>query len=321
MELVWWCLVSTFPERITSLRYSCLQGFKALPSILLLTFRCLLFKVHSDIESNSIKNFYSVSELNSVLFRLFNNWLEGTERYSEAEDGVGNFQPFRFILMTKTATAQANGGNLSRSALRRQREREERYQTILNAAETLFVREGYHQTSINKIADLAEVSVGTVYFYFKNKEDLLIQLLDGISYLFRSRVGAEFRNSESTLEGFMAAGLMFFNEFCRNYPEKVAIMYRESIGQSPLLDEHRKKLHDKSIKEIGEALKRMSENMGFSFPSEISVEVISVSIMGIYQSIASHYLVSQNAPENLEQIGKDAVAFLIGGIKDMCNLR
>lgn len=219
------------------------------------------------------------------------------------------------------ALARQKGEPLSRSALRRQREREERYQTILNAAEALFVREGYHQTSINRIADLAEVSVGTVYFYFKNKEDLLIQLLDGISYLFRSRVGAEFKHADSTLEGFMNAGRIFFDEFCRKYPEKVAIMYRESIGQSPLVDEYRKQLHDKSIKDISGALHRMSENMGFSFPSDTSIEVIAVSIMGIYQSIASHYLVSADSPNNLEQIGKDAVAYLVGGIRDMCGIK
>ncbi len=218
------------------------------------------------------------------------------------------------------ALAKSDGEVLSRSALRRQREREERYQTILNAAESLFVKEGYHQTSINKIADLAEVSVGTVYFYFKNKEDLLIQLLDGITYLFRSRIGAEFKNADSTLEGFMNAGHMFFDEFCHKYPEKVAIMYRESIGQSPLVDEHRRKLHDNFIKDISGALQRMSENMGFSFPSPVSIEVIAVSIMGIYQSIASHYLVSREKSKNLDQIGKDAVAYLIGGIKDMCGI-
>ncbi len=210
--------------------------------------------------------------------------------------------------------------NLSRSALRRQREREERYQTILKAAETLFARNGYHQTSINQIADLAEVSVGTVYFYFKNKEDLLIQLLDEISYLFRSRFGAEFRNSESSLEGFMRAGQMFFDEFCNHYNEKVVIMYREAIGQSPLVDKHRKKLQDKMIADVHDALLRIKEKMGFEFPSDVSAEVLSVSIMGIYQCIASHYLVSQEVPKNIKQIGEDAVNFLVGGVKQMCGI-
>ncbi len=68
-------------------------------------------------------------------------------------------------------------------------------------------------------------------------------------------------------------------------------------------------------------MQRMSENMGFSFPNENSIEVVAVSILGIYQSIASHYLVSKEKSENIKQIGKDAVAFLVGGIKDMCNIR
>ena len=33
---------------------------------------------------------------------------------------------------------------------------------------------------MEKIADAAEVSVGAVYFYFKNKEDLLIQTLEEV---------------------------------------------------------------------------------------------------------------------------------------------
>ena len=48
----------------------------------------------------------------------------------------------------------------SRSTLRRQREREQRLQTILAAAGTLFAREGYHRTGMEWIADKAEVSVG-----------------------------------------------------------------------------------------------------------------------------------------------------------------
>ncbi len=219
------------------------------------------------------------------------------------------------------ATAKNNNETLSRSALRRQREREERYQTILKAAEKLFVKEGYHQTSINKIADLAEVSVGTVYFYFKNKEDLLAQLLDEISYLFRSRIGAEFQNADSTLEGFMNAGKMFFEEFCQKYPEKVAIMYRESIGQSQLLDEHRLKLNEKVLKDIIGAMQRMSENMGFKFPSETAIEVIAVSIMGIYQSIASHYLVSNEMNRDIKEVGEVAVNYLVGGVRDMCGIK
>ncbi|MCP4755104.1 MAG: TetR/AcrR family transcriptional regulator [Proteobacteria bacterium] len=211
-------------------------------------------------------------------------------------------------------------GSLSRSAIRRQREREERYQTILKAAETLFAGEGYHQTSINRIADLSEVSVGTVYFYFKNKEDLLVHLLDEIGFLLRSMVGTEFRKTEASLEGFIRAGRVFFDEFCRKHPEKIVILYREAVGQSPLVTEHLKRLQDKLLADVHGALLRMSENMGFDFPSGNSAEVISVSIMGIYDCIASHYLFTRDSSVDFESIGKHAVDFLIGGIKNVCGV-
>lgn len=207
---------------------------------------------------------------------------------------------------------------LSRSAVRRQREREERYQTILRAAESLFAREGYHQTSINQIADLAEVSVGTVYFYFKNKEDLLIQLFEEISYLYRSMVGAEFLKGEASLEGIERAGKIFFDKFCSLYPDKLAILYRETIGQSPALAEHRKAHQKKIIGDLVGALQRAGENMGFQFPTEESVEVIAVSIIGIYDCIVSHFLLSNDSPKDMTSVGDDAVAFLIGGIKSLC---
>ncbi|MBU1697778.1 MAG: TetR/AcrR family transcriptional regulator, partial [Proteobacteria bacterium] len=62
----------------------------------------------------------------------------------------------------------------TRSALRRQREKELRRSTILTAAEKLFAQKGYRKTRIEDIADIAEISVGSVYGHFKNKEDLLI---------------------------------------------------------------------------------------------------------------------------------------------------
>lgn len=206
---------------------------------------------------------------------------------------------------------------LSRSAIRRQREREERYQTILRAAEKLFYEEGYHQTSINKISDLAEVSVGTVYFYFKNKEDLLVHLLDEISFLFRSRIGKEFKNTGESLDGIMKAGYLFFDEFCRLFPEKLAIMYRESVGQSTLVNECRMRHQEKIIEDVKGAILQAAEKMGFMLPGPDSAEVIAVSITGLFDSIASHFLFSQKRSGDLKSIGDDAITFLIGGIKHM----
>jgi AcrR family transcriptional regulator len=207
---------------------------------------------------------------------------------------------------------------LSRSAQRRQRERELRYQTILRASETLFAAEGYHKTSMERIADSAEVSVGTVYFYFKNKEDLLIQLLDEIGFELRNLLGSEFRKADVKLDGFKKAGEIFFEEFCQKYPERIAIIFRESVGQSVLVEEHRKHIFDRLIADVQSALMRLSENNGIRFSSALSAEVMAVSIMGMFERLAYHYLIWQDRSGELKIIGKDAVDFILGGIKNLC---
>jgi TetR/AcrR family fatty acid metabolism transcriptional regulator len=47
---------------------------------------------------------------------------------------------------------------------------------ILEAAETIFSEKGYNQALINEIAKLSNVSEGTIYEYFKNKDDLLFSI-------------------------------------------------------------------------------------------------------------------------------------------------
>jgi len=49
----------------------------------------------------------------------------------------------------------------SRSALRRQREKEQRYASLLESAEALIVKNGYHKTSVGQIADALELTKKT----------------------------------------------------------------------------------------------------------------------------------------------------------------
>jgi AcrR family transcriptional regulator len=211
----------------------------------------------------------------------------------------------------------ANPETLSKSALRRQREREYRYQTILKAAETLFSKEGYHKSSMEQIADAAEVSVGAVYFYFKNKEDLLIHLMKEIGFLLRKTLGDAFIEHGATMEAFKLAGYAFFEDFCVNYPEKCAIIFRESVGKGPEVEQHRKDLFDKCTGDVLKALMTVCDNQGYTFKGKFSPNVIAVSIMGIYERVAYQYIFWQDKAEDFKNIGFDAVAFIIGGVSNL----
>jgi len=55
---------------------------------------------------------------------------------------------------------------------RREREKVRQRQEMLAAALELFSEKGYHNVSMHEIAEKAEFAVGTIYKFFKNKEDL-----------------------------------------------------------------------------------------------------------------------------------------------------
>lgn len=59
---------------------------------------------------------------------------------------------------------------------RRARQKKYLRQEILDAASELFVRDGYENVSMRRIADKIEYSPTTIYLYFKDKTDLLDQV-------------------------------------------------------------------------------------------------------------------------------------------------
>ena len=59
---------------------------------------------------------------------------------------------------------------------RKQRERERRRQQIIVAAKRVFSQKGYSKSTMEDIAREAELSPGTLYLYFKNKDELYASL-------------------------------------------------------------------------------------------------------------------------------------------------
>ena len=74
------------------------------------------------------------------------------------------------------ARAKAKDDVVSRRAERRERHQMLSRAQLLDAAEEVFGRQGYHETTLKEIAELAEFSVGSVYSFFENKDDLFRQI-------------------------------------------------------------------------------------------------------------------------------------------------
>ncbi len=63
---------------------------------------------------------------------------------------------------------------------RRSRDRDEKRGEIVAAARELFIAEGYAEVSVARIARRADVTSTTVYWYFTDKDELLVAVLDDL---------------------------------------------------------------------------------------------------------------------------------------------
>ena len=106
----------------------------------------------------------------------------------------------------------------------RDRNAQERSEQILNAAAQLFAERGFHRTTTREIAQAANVSEGTLYNYFENKNDLLFGIL---SQLSDSQESAELASEITTKEAreFLSFMLdLHRDEVARNTTMLQAIM-------------------------------------------------------------------------------------------------
>ena len=117
---------------------------------------------------------------------------------------------------------------------RRDREREELRQQIIDAARTLFVTDGYDQVTVRKIADAVEYTPGAIYSYFEDKDAIFHAVhRQGFEELTR-RMGAAMLDVASKagtpLDQLRRIGEEYLR-FAHDNPELYDLMF---VAQAPM---------------------------------------------------------------------------------------
>ncbi|MCK5448025.1 MAG: TetR/AcrR family transcriptional regulator [Gemmatimonadetes bacterium] len=94
--------------------------------------------------------------------------------------------------------------------------REEKRERIQDAAVLEIARRGYYRTTVSNIARRAGVADGTIYLYFKNKEDLLVSIFESAMRRFteqaRQIVEGDVRGAEEKLRRIVGLHLSLLGE-------------------------------------------------------------------------------------------------------------
>ncbi len=116
---------------------------------------------------------------------------------------------------------------------RKEREKEQRRAAILAAAEKLFFSKGYDQVSMEEIAREAELSKGTLFFYFTNKESLYSTIVHRGIRLFHEMVMDAVQEGGCEPVHRLAAMGMAVIRFSRQNPGYLAAIRLYKSGRFP----------------------------------------------------------------------------------------
>ncbi|MDZ7683536.1 MAG: TetR/AcrR family transcriptional regulator [Fodinibius sp.] len=115
---------------------------------------------------------------------------------------------------------------------RKAREKERRRNQIVDAAEKVIFSKGLEQSTMDEIAEEAELSKGTLYLYFKNKNELYLAITQRGSDILNKRFAQVFASAHdhTGLELIRLIGETYLNFVQENPDYFKAFRYYESLS-------------------------------------------------------------------------------------------
>lgn len=97
------------------------------------------------------------------------------------------------------------------SRQRREQQKEDLRQTILDAAAKLLLEHGYEGFSLRQVAEHIGYTPTTIYLYFEDKADLLFAVVDGAYADFSRRLQAAYDSTDDPLQRIRALGRAYID--------------------------------------------------------------------------------------------------------------
>jgi AcrR family transcriptional regulator len=102
---------------------------------------------------------------------------------------------------------------------RKEREKEQRRNDILDAAEEVFFKKGIEPSTMDEVAEKAELSKGTLYLYFKSKEDIRFAIFQRGAWVLNQLMQQNIEKVRSGKDQLVTLGQTFitFSHQYQNY--------------------------------------------------------------------------------------------------------
>jgi AcrR family transcriptional regulator len=203
---------------------------------------------------------------------------------------------------------------------RRGKEKNSRKKLILKSARTLFFERGFNKVTVDEIAKTSELGKGSIYLYFRSKEEIYAQILLNDIDNFNQRISVLFDGKNSASDLLVEFSCIYVDFFLNDSELfRILMTYMLQPAKMNLSEKLNSQIFSanvRSINAIGRILQLGAESK--EFPADINLKQNQNAIWGLLNGIISLYIYSGAQVKRRERIYstiKLALELFIRGLK------
>jgi len=185
-----------------------------------------------------------------------------------------------------------------------------RREQIIDAAVEVFAEKGFYNAKVTDVAHTAGVADGTIYLYFKNKDDLLISLFESKMEKILDRFNATLQTASSAGEKLKRFIQLHFQMVEEN--QHLAEVFQVELRQSGkfIKDYHNQKFID-FLNVIGQIIRE--GQLSGEFRKNIRINTAKLAVFGAIDEIARQWILTAEPKSQLQDIARELTqTFLLG---------
>lgn len=189
-------------------------------------------------------------------------------------------------------------------------EKNNKYNQILEAAVRVFARQGFYQSTIAQIAKEAGVADGTIYLYFKNKDDILVQFFSYRTKQVFESFREEVDRAETSADKLRNLVRRHLAEFQRD--RDGAVVYQVETHQSSRLAENQIREMSQMYRDLISEIVEQGQQEG-TIRKDLYVGLVKRFIIGAVDEVINTWLHS-NGEYDLVSMADPLVELFMTGI-------
>ena len=188
---------------------------------------------------------------------------------------------------------------------------EERRKQIMDAALTCFARKGYHKTTMDDIVAESGLSKGTLYWYFKSKDELFFSLVNSFFLEMRRDIDA-ITEQHTSAPGKLGALAHEFVNFFDEVTEFLNVFF-EFWMQSALNEQLNQLFHNTLVEYRGKIAGIIDEGIEAGEFQEVDAEQLAWAVMAVYDGLWFYKMLAADEVD-LEKANQAFLETLLGGL-------